>query len=129
MTWCSLASPLVGLKAKSETASPLAPQREDQLAWAAGHHLLVEQRADASLQHVVVFVLAGVRVQRSGQRPGGYGVLDEREALAGLRAVDHETDPDASQEARLAVLRPDDFADAVFIVALPSIARKPGGAR
>jgi hypothetical protein len=70
----------------------------------ADHDVIAQQCADAPLQHVPVFVLAGVPVQRGGECAGGHGVLDERETLAGLLAVDHEADLDAAEEPRLAVV-------------------------
>jgi len=74
-----------------------------------GQNLVAEQGAHATLEHVAVLVLVEVAVQRCGERAGGHRVLDEREALPGLRAIDHEADPDAAEESRRAVLRADDL--------------------
>ena len=72
-------------------------------------HVVAEQRAHASLEHVAVLVLARVAVQRRGERARGHRVLDQREAAAGLGAVDHEPDADAAEEAGLAVVRTHDL--------------------
>ena len=69
--------------------------------------VVAEQRAHPALEDVAVLVLARVAVQRRGERARRHRVLDEREAAAGLVAVDHEPDADAAEEARLAVLRAD----------------------
>src|SRR5215212_11539763 len=66
-------------------------------------HLVAQQRANAPLHDEAVLVFAVVPVKRRRQRPRGHRVLDQREALVCLRAVDHEPDSDAPQEARLAV--------------------------
>jgi hypothetical protein len=47
-------------------------------------------------------------MQRCGERARRHRMLDEREALARLEPVDHEADADASEEALLPVLGPDD---------------------
>jgi hypothetical protein len=43
---------------------PLVAWLEDQLARACDQRFVAEQRADRSLQHVAVLVLAGVPVER-----------------------------------------------------------------
>ena len=70
--------------------------------------VVAEQRADAPFEHVAVLVLAEMAVQRSGERPRGHRMLDQREVAARLGAVDHEPHADAAEESRLAVLRSHD---------------------
>ena len=69
--------------------------------------IVAQECADASLEHEAVLVLSRVAVERCSQGARGHGVLDEREAAAGLAAVDHEPDTDAPEKARLAVLGPE----------------------
>ena len=75
-------------------------------------------RAGAPLVLVLVGLVAAVAVARagdplgrntkgSGERVGGHRVLDEREPIVGLAAVDHEANADAPEEAGLTVVRPE----------------------
>jgi len=88
---------------------PLVARLVDQVARAGLDDLVAEQRAHAALQDVAVLVLARVEVQRGGEGARRHRVLDQREALAGLRAVDHEADADAAEEALGGVGRADDL--------------------
>jgi hypothetical protein len=47
-------------------------------------------------------------MQRGSQCTRGHRVLDQREPAVRLVAVNHEPDPDASQEPSFAVAGPDD---------------------
>ena len=80
-----------------------------QIAGAGFDDVVAEQGAHAALEHVAVLVLAVVAMQRRGERARAHRVLDQREALAGLVAVDHEPHADAAEEPGLAVRGPDDL--------------------
>ena len=82
---------------------PLVARLEDEIAGAADHDVIAQQRTDTSLEDVAVLVLARVPMHRRSQRARRHGVFDEREPTPGLLAIDHEPNPDAPQEARLAV--------------------------
>ena len=88
---------------------PLVARLVDEVAGAGLDHVVAQQGAHPALEHEAVLVLAVVAVKRCRERPRGHRVLDEREALVGLRAVDHEPHADAAQESRLPVLRADDL--------------------
>src|ERR1035437_10125053 len=88
---------------------PLVARLEDQIAWACGHDFVAQQRPDASLHYVAVFVLVCVAVQRGGERSGGHRVLDHRESVSGVLAVEHKPNADASEEPGVAVLEPHDL--------------------
>jgi hypothetical protein len=83
---------------------PLTARLEDQIAGAAVHDLIAEQRANASVDYVAVLVLTAVAVERGSQRARRHWMLDEREAATGLRSVDHEADPDLPKLPHLAVV-------------------------
>jgi hypothetical protein len=69
---------------------PLPAGLEDEIA-GVGHDLMVaQQRSHPALEHVAVFILAAVQVQRGGQDVRRQAVLDQREAAARVLAVDHE---------------------------------------
>src|SRR5581483_3630069 len=88
---------------------PLVPRLEGQVANPGRHDLVPEQRAHLALEHVAVLVLAGVQVQRCGERARRHRMLDQGEALIGLGPVDHEADADAAEKAGLPVIRADDL--------------------
>src|SRR4051794_12558068 len=88
---------------------PLVAWFDDEVPGLAVDDLAVGPEADASLDHVRVLVLARVAVQGCGQRPRGHGVLDDRDAAAGLLAPGHEANADRDQRAGLSVLRPHDL--------------------
>jgi hypothetical protein len=52
---------------------PLAARLEDQVARSSDHDVLAEQRADATLDDVAVFVLTRVPVERCRQRAADIG--------------------------------------------------------
>jgi hypothetical protein len=81
----------------------------DQVARTGLDDVVTEQRAHPALEDVAVLVLARVPVQRRRQRARRHRMLDEREALGGLRPVDHEADADAPEEALLRVLGADEL--------------------
>src|SRR5205823_645412 len=76
---------------------------------ATDHDLVPQERSDAPLDDVAVFVFMNVAVERRGQRTRRHRVLDQGEPSAGLGSVKHEPDPDAAQEPGLAVARTDDL--------------------
>jgi hypothetical protein len=86
---------------------PLVARLEDQVAWAADHDLVAEQRAHLPLDDVAVFVLARMAVQQCRERARRERVLDEREPVASLLTVDHEADADAAEEPCSAATWPD----------------------
>jgi hypothetical protein len=91
----------------------------DQVAGRGDHHLVAQQGAHAPLDHVAVLVLAQVPVQRRRERVRRHRVLDQREPLRGLPAVDHETHSDAAEEPCLAVTRTDDLGGCLLHQASP----------
>ena len=97
-----------GLVARVPERVPLVARLEDEVARAGLDDVVAQQRAHAPLEHVAVLVLAGVQVQRRGERARGHRVLDQREPLARLCPVDHEADADAAEEALLGLVRADD---------------------
>src|SRR5919108_109714 len=88
---------------------PLVSRLEYQVARASLDDVVAEQRTHASLQHEAVFVLARVEVERRGERARRHRMLDEREALASLVAVDQETDADGADESLAPLGRGDDL--------------------
>ena len=88
---------------------PLVARLVDEVAGPGLDDVVAEQRAHPALDDVAVLVLARVAVEGGGERPRAHRVLDEREPVAGLHAVDHESNADAAEEAVLGVLRADDL--------------------
>src|SRR5207245_936470 len=84
----------------------LVARRADQGARLADDILVAEQPADAALQDIAVLVLACVPVQRRCEGARAHRMLNQREAPAGLAAVDHEPDADAPQETQAPVRGP-----------------------
>jgi hypothetical protein len=70
---------------------------DDEVARARVAHLVADLHADLALDHVGVLVLVAVDVHRRRQRARRDRVLDEREAAARARAVDHEAHAEASE--------------------------------
>ena len=87
---------------------PLVARLEDQVAGPGLDDVVAQQRTHAPLEHVAVLVLAGVQVQRRGERARGHRVLDQREPLTRLGPVDHEAGADAPEEALRGVVRTHD---------------------
>jgi hypothetical protein len=61
---------------------PLVARLEREVAGLGVDHLVAELCAQPALQHVAVFILAGVAVPRRGQVSRPDRVLDEREPAA-----------------------------------------------
>src|SRR5204862_7895226 len=88
---------------------PLVARLVDEVTGPRLDDVVAEQRAHAPLEDVAVLVLARVQVQRRGERARRHRMLDEREALARLRPVDHEANADRSEEALLRIAWADDL--------------------
>src|SRR5581483_1642533 len=82
---------------------PLVTRLVHEVARPGLDDVVAEERSHAPLQHVAVLVLARVQMERRGQRTRRHRMLDEREAVTGLRAVDEEPDADAAEEAFLCI--------------------------
>src|SRR4029079_14283491 len=82
---------------------PLVTRLEDEFTRPGLHHIISKQRTDAPFRYVAVFVLARMPMQRRAKGTRRHRVFDEREPTAGFNAIDHETHPHASEEARVAV--------------------------
>src|SRR5262249_51751774 len=78
---------------------PLVARLEDETAWTSFDHFLAQKRAHPPLQDEAVLVFARVQMQGRGERTWRHRMLDEREPLGCLVAVDHEAHADAAEEA------------------------------
>src|SRR6476646_3668394 len=96
------------LVARVPEGVPLVTRLEDEVAGAGLDDVVAEEGAHPALEDVAVLVLARVPVQRGGERARRHRVLDEREALARVDAVDQEADADAAEEALLPLVGGDD---------------------
>src|SRR5919198_6668738 len=96
------------LVARVPEGVPLVARLEDEVAGTCLHDVVPEQGAHAPLEHEAVLVLARVEVQRRRERARGHRMLDEREALLRLVAVDHESHADAAEKTLHAVVGTDD---------------------
>ena len=99
------------LVARVPEGVPLVPRLEDEVTGAGLDDVVTEERPHPALEDVAVLVLARVPVQRGGERARRHRVLDEREALARVDAVDQEADADAPEEAFLPLVGGDDPRD------------------
>src|SRR6185437_13052061 len=102
------------LVARVPEGVPLIARLEDEVARAGFDHVVAEQRAHSSLEHEAVLVFPRVAMQRRGERARRHRMLDEREVLAGLVPVDHETDADAPEEAFQSVIGADQLRSCDF---------------
>ena len=82
---------------------------EDQVTLFADNGHTVGQRPDAAPQHEAVLVFPAVPVQGRGEGAWRQRVLDEREAAAGIVAVDHESHSDGDEQPGLPIVRPKDL--------------------
>src|SRR5581483_1157701 len=98
-----------GLVTRVPERVPLVPRLEDEIARARLDDVVAEQRAHPALEDEAVLVLARVQMERRRQRPRRHRMLDEREAVTGLRPVDEEPHADAAEEAFLCIPGTDDL--------------------
>src|SRR5579875_2001259 len=80
----------------------------------AGLHLVCDLASvfffpHSAAKNITVLVFAGVPVQRRRQSVGRHCMFDQREPVAGLFAIDYESDSDAAQETEFPIPWTNDF--------------------
>jgi len=87
---------------------PLVAWLECEISRLCVDDFVTEERSHPPLKHVAVLVLSGMAMERCGQMTRWDGVLDERDAAAGLLTPYQEPSPNRTEVHHLAVARPDD---------------------